>query len=58
MVIVEQDQVDVGAGGQFAAAELAHAEQRHPATGDAAMAHGEFRLHRIERGAERQVGEV
>ena len=35
VVIVEQDQVDVGAGGQLAAAELAHAEDRHlvpPAT--------------------------
>ena len=28
-MVVEQDQVDIGAGGELAAAELAHAEDRH-----------------------------
>ena len=37
VVIVEQDQVDIGAGGQFAAAEFAHAEQSDAPAGDAAM---------------------
>ena len=58
VVIIEQDQVDVGAGGQLAAAELAKAQDRHPGARHAAMAPGEFGAHRVERRGDRQVGEI
>ena len=58
IVIVEQDQVDVRPGGQLAAAELAHAEDRDPAPRDAAVPARELRLDGFKCCADREVGKI
>ena len=58
VVVVEQDQVDVGAGGQLAIAQPPHAEQRQPRAGHPAMLLGKGIADRLQRGVQHHIGDV
>ena len=58
LVVVEQDDVDVGAGRQFAAAELAHADDGDAAAGDPAVDAFDLGNDGVERGADDQVRQI
>src|SRR5690606_24920423 len=57
-MVIEKDEVHIGACGQLTAAELAHAQDRGAPAGDASMHAGKFLLDGIKGGADCQVGQV